>query len=175
MRGFNFPESRQCDNYDCGANAIGSVLAYYGIDLDESSIIKIAGTTKKSGTHVNGIKKIFKKFKLKYKEGEMNVNSLKEYIRRKVPVIITLQAWEDKKIKNWENVWDFGHYAIPVKYDKKRIYFEDPSSVFRTYISFKELEERWHDEDPKTKEKYINWGIAVFGKPIKKNKKIHMD
>jgi ABC-type bacteriocin/lantibiotic exporter with double-glycine peptidase domain len=175
MRGFNFPESRQCSDYDCGANAIGSVLAYYGIDLNESDIIKIAGTTKKAGTPISGMKKLFRKFKLKYKEGKMDINSLKQHIKKKVPVIIALQAWEDKKIKNWKNVWAFGHYAIPVGYDKKRIYFEDPASIFRAYISFEELEEKWHDEDYKTKKKYVHWGIAVFGKPAKKNKKIHMD
>jgi ABC-type bacteriocin/lantibiotic exporter with double-glycine peptidase domain len=174
MRMIDFPESRQIGNYDCGANALLSVLSYHGIDVDESTIIKIAHTTKRSGTSINGIKKVLKKFKLKYKDGKIDIETLKKYVKKKIPVIIPLQAWETKKVKNWNCEWDSGHYVIPIGYDKKKIYFEDPVCITRAYLTFKELEERWHDKDDKTKKRLVHFGIAVFGKhPTKKP--VHMD
>ncbi|MBU4308385.1 MAG: hypothetical protein KJ566_01155, partial [Nanoarchaeota archaeon] len=50
-----FPFSRQCYNYDCGANAMKSILDYYGIDIREEKIIKIAKTTR-AGTNFIGLK-----------------------------------------------------------------------------------------------------------------------
>jgi len=40
MKILDFPELRQTFNYDCGAKALQSVLAYYGIDIREEEIIK---------------------------------------------------------------------------------------------------------------------------------------
>ncbi len=46
--------------------------------------------------------------------------------------------------------------------DKRKIIFEDPSSVVRTHLSYKELKKRWHDRAGN--KIYKNWGMAVFGK-----------
>ena len=77
-----FPFSRQCYNYDCGANAMQSILDYYGIDLGEGEIMKIAHTTK-SGTSFAGLKKVADKFKLKYKQKVMTVDEIKRNIDKK--------------------------------------------------------------------------------------------
>lgn len=167
----NFPELRQTFNYDCGANAMLSVLIYYGVDLTENEVMDIIGTNPKYGTPINGFKKVAKKFSLKYKEGEITIDHLKKCIDKGKPVIIALQAWNIKKVKNWEDEWESGHYVIAVGYDHKRIYFEDPSASVRTYLSYKELGERWHDLCI-TGKKLYNWGIIFYGKKSRYNPNI---
>ncbi len=174
MKILNFPEFRQTYNYDCGANAIQTVLAYYGFDVSENKIMEMAGTTKK-GTSASGIKKVIKKYRLKYESGTMNLSKLRDYIDKKIPVIIPLQAWTEDKNAKYKNDWIDGHYAVAIGYDQKRIYFEDPSSVLRTYLTLEELKRRWHDKGADGK-KYFNYGIAVYGKKPNWNQKriIHM-
>lgn len=170
----NFPNFRQTYEYDCGAQALQSVLAYYGIDIRSEKIMKLAGTSK-TGTPIKNIKKIAEKFGLKTKMSEMSILDVKKYIDKKIPVILLLQAWTEKKNIDWVNDWRNGHYAVAIGYDSKKIYFEDPSSIFRTFLTYSELEKRWHDKV--SNNKYINYGVAIYGKNPSYNpeKLIHMD
>lgn len=162
MKILDFPEVRQAYDYDCGAAAIESILEYYGFNVPESKIIKQAGTTK-SGTHPKRVATTFKRYKLKHKSGVFTIDKLKKYLDKKIPVILLIQAWTDKKKINWEKDWTDGHYVIAIGYDSKRIYFSDPYSIIKDYLSYNELEKRWHDKISK-KVNYINYGIAVYGK-----------
>lgn len=155
----NFPILRQTYDYDCGACVVQSVLDYYGIDVKEGEIMKLAKTTKR-GTNINEIKKVLKYFNIRYNEGKMNTEQLKKCIDKKIPVIIPIQAWSSKKKTNWKKDWRDGHYVIVIGYSKDRIYFEDPDSERRDFLLIKELEERWHDVDIKRK-KLLNWGLIV--------------
>src|SRR3989338_4435827 len=146
MKILDFPILRQTYDYDCGAKATEAVLGYYGLDIREEKIIKIAKTTKE-GTPINGIKKVAKKYNLKCKAKEMNIEEIKDCINKNIPVILLLQAWTEKKKPNWKEDWVDGHYVVVIGYDKKKMYFEDPSSILRTYLNLKELKDRWHDED----------------------------
>jgi ATP-binding cassette subfamily B protein len=165
----------QAFSFDCGANALYAVFAYYGIKTRETELIKLAGTTKR-GTSIKGIIKAAKKCGLKCKAGEMNLEEIKKYINKKIPVIIALQAWTLAKNIDWENDWFDGHYVVAIGYDKKRIYFEDPFLTSRDYLEFDEFSKRWHDMGKKRK-KYVNYGIALYGKKAKfSSKKFkHMD
>lgn len=169
-----FPEDRQTYSYDCGAKVTQAVLAYYGIDVREDKIMKLVGTTR-AGTAIKGIVKTFHKFGLKCKVSKLNINHIKKSIDKKIPVILVLQAWTEKKKVNWEKDWIDGHYVVAIGYDDKKIYFEDPSSVLRTYLTYEELKKRWHERD-KGGKKYINYGIIAYGKNKKFsfNKKVHM-
>jgi len=169
----DFPEERQAFNYDCGAKCIQLVLMYYGFDMPEIEIIKIAKTDK-SGTSFLGLKKVAKKFKLKVKSKKMSLDDLKKYIDKKIPVIIAIQAWP-KRPCHLNKSWKHGHYVIPLGYDEKRFYFEDPAAVLRTYLTFNELNERWHDMGH-DKKKVQNLGIIIYGtNPVFRNDKvIHM-
>lgn len=170
----NFPNFRQTYEYDCGAQALQSVLAYYGIDIRSEKIMKLVGTSK-SGTPIKNIKKISEKFGLKTNMSEMTIGQVKKYIDKKIPVILLLQAWSEKNNVDWKNDWKDGHYAVAIGYDKKGVLFEDPSSIFRTFLTYGELEKRWHDKV--SNNKYINYGLAIYGKKPAYNpeKLIHMD
>ena len=174
MKIFEFPELRQTYNFDCGAKAIQAVLAYYGFDMREEKIMKMAKTVR-IGTPIDGILFVLKEYRFKYKSGKMTILDLKKYIDKKIPIILLLQAWSYKKKKDWKNDWKDGHFVVAIGYDKEKIYFEDPSSVKRTYLTFSELKERWHDEDTDGK-RYFNFGIAVFGEKsnYKSERFIHM-
>lgn len=172
----NFPEVRQTYEYDCGAKALQAVLQYYGIDLSEEKIMRISGTNQKTGTSISGIIKVLNKNKLKQDARQFTLKEIKRYINKKIPVILILQAWTSKKKINWEKDLSDGHYVIAIGYDKEKIYFEDPYSIFRTYLTFKELYKRWHSKK-NGKKQFVHYGIAVHGKRPSFNlkKKIHMD
>ncbi|MFA4960482.1 MAG: cysteine peptidase family C39 domain-containing protein [Candidatus Pacearchaeota archaeon] len=156
-----FPELRQTFVWDCGPNAMQGVLHYYGIDVREDSLIRIAGTQKRYGTYISGLKKVVRRFNLKQKSGKMTVDDIKRWINKKVPVIVSLQAWSDEKDVDWEKTWHHGHFVVCIGYSKTRLYFEDPSSGRRTFLPYNEFLQRWHDTDAGNK-KIINWGMAVY-------------
>jgi ABC-type bacteriocin/lantibiotic exporter with double-glycine peptidase domain len=178
MKTFKFPETRQISIWDCGASAMQSVLYYYGFDVGEDTLIKLAGTNKKTGTSIAGLKKIAKKYGLVFTAGEKTIVELKKYINKKIPVVLLLKAWPEKKV-DWTKDLVEGHYVTAIGYDRQNIYFEDPYKFVRTYLSFKELEIRWHSMDEG--KRYVKWGMAVLGRKDgkKKNllsaKPIHMD
>lgn len=153
-----FPEFRQTYKYDCGANAMQALLAFNGIDTNEEEIMREAGTDKVSGTPIEGLKKVADKEGLTYSEGSFTIDNLKTHIDKKWPTLIMLQAWGEDVV-DWSTEWDQGHYVIVIGYDNKRIHFEDPISVKRTYLTYEELEERWRGWDDNDKKIY-NWGMV---------------
>jgi ABC-type bacteriocin/lantibiotic exporter with double-glycine peptidase domain len=165
MQILEFPDLRQASNYDCGAVAVQSVLAYYGIDFREDKIIKMAHTSETKGTSIAGVKKVLKHFRLRFYEKELTIDLIKKYIRRHVPVILLVQAWA-KKNTDWDSDWKDNHFVVAIGYSQKKIYFEDPSTYNKTYLYYHELEERWHNVDLDGK-RYIKYGIAVYSKKTK--------
>jgi len=175
MKILKFPELHQTYNWDCGASVMQSILTYYGFDVREEVVMKIAKTTKR-GTPIPGLIAVAEKYHLTFKAGKMMVENIKKYLDKKIPVILLLQAWSGKKRIKWESDWFDGHYVVAVGYNSQRIYFEDPWTFSRTYLAYPELEKRWHDVDRDGK-KHFNWGMAVFGKKPKYglDKSKHMD
>lgn len=175
MKILEFPEFKQISDYDCGAKALEAVLTYYGFDTNEEKIIKLAGTNKRSGTTINGMTKTLEKFKLKFHEGEFELGKIKRQIDGGHPVILILQAWTEKKKIDWEKDWGDGHYVVAIGYDKNKLYFEDPYSPIRTYLSYDELNKRWHNQQKN--KKFRHYAISVYGKKPKfsADKKVHMD
>ena len=175
MKIITFPQLPQTYDYDCGAKALQAVLVYYGIRIREDYVMKYAKTSK-SGTPIQGIINLAKKYSLKTDAREMAIEDIKKFIKKDVPVILILQAWTKNKNINWKKDWVDGHYVVAIGYAKDKIIFEDPYSFERTYLRYNELEKRWRNIDTKSK-KYFHYGIAVFGKPpkFKNNEIVHMD
>lgn len=176
MKTFEFPELKQICEYDCGACALESVFMYYGGDIFEKQIMKVAGTIPKSGTSIKGMLRAIKHFGFEGKLEELNIDELKKYIDKKTPVILRLQAWSQHENTDWVKDWKNGHYVVAIGYDDKKIYFEDPWCSERTYLEYNELLERWHDIDVDS-EKYIGCGIVIVGKRNKYNleRVVHME
>lgn len=169
-----FPELRQTYEWDCWAKALQAVLTYYGIEIREELLIRYAKTNSKEGTSTRNMINTLKKLKLNVDGRSMTIKDLKEYIDKKIPVIILLQAWNGKHI-DYTNDFHDGHWVVAIGYNKNKIIFEDPYSFERVFLIDDELEKRWHAKENWTK--ILNFGIAVFGKKeiYNPNKVIHMD
>jgi ABC-type bacteriocin/lantibiotic exporter with double-glycine peptidase domain len=175
----DFPEFRQIYNYDCGVTALQQVLVYYGIEKREDELINMLDTKKEDGTKLSKMINVSKYFGL---EAEIIKNSsikeIKKLIDNGIPPILSLQAWKNfsNKNYNWKNDYDDGHYAVAIGYNDNTIFFEDPSSVVRTYLTFDELEDRWHDLDDNNKTKNYHTILVIKGEKKYNSKDIvHMN
>ena len=161
MNTIKLPDLIQTYIWDCGPKALQAVFAYFGIHAREEDIMEVAGTTE-TGTPISGFKKAVKKYGLNCKAGKMTVEKVKNYIDRGIPVILLLQAWTIKDNVDWRKNWDDGHYVVAVGYTARKIIFEDPWVLSRSYLTYEELGERWHDRIGKRR--YYNFGMAIYGK-----------
>jgi uncharacterized protein len=158
------PLTRQAYTFDCGPDALQSVLMYYGEEYLLSELMEKCHTTSE-GTNPRDIVRVAHElgFEAEVKEN-LTIEDLKKSVDNKVPVIIDCQAWRDGEDleKPWSEVWDSGHYMSVIGVDDKYVYFMDPSLLgSRGVIPRKEFEERWHDIDEK---KYFQSGIFIYGK-----------
>jgi predicted double-glycine peptidase len=178
MKIINFPNYRQYRG-DCGVYAVSAVLAYYGIDTFGIDIARLSGSNHRYGTPISGLIKVARKHGLKVTKKKMSARDLKNYINKKIPVILLLQAWSGKKDFDYTpGNSDHGHYVVAIGYDDRRVYFEDPYTIYRSYLTWKQLEERWHGwndagafSEGKPK-KVFNLGIAINGKkPVYRREK----
>lgn len=158
-----FPDLRQDYDYTCGASCLQSVLMYYGFDAVESELVKKLGTTKDWGTEHTDIVRVAQEYNLEVEYGAMTVEQVKNYIDQKIPVILDIQAWSENNV-DYSTDWNDGHYIVAIGYDNNGFIVEDPSDIGRQYISFDELNKRWHDID-KNNTKLYNLGIAIIGSP----------
>lgn len=116
--------------------------------------MKMAKTNEKVGTHPSGLKVVLKKYKIPFEEKRnMSIQELKKELKANNPVLICLQAWS-KNVTDWNS----GHYVVAIGYKGETIFFEDPSSDTRAFLTEAELDKRWHDvgEDG---DKLIHWGL----------------
>jgi ABC-type bacteriocin/lantibiotic exporter with double-glycine peptidase domain len=161
----DFPEVRQVYNFDCGAAAMRTILNFYGFDVREDKIMQQAGTND-DGTNPSGLAKVAESYGLKWKIGRMSVDGLKRMIDRGMPVLVLIQAWSDDPYPDYSG-WEDGHYVVAVGYDDRgRIYFEDPSSPLRVWMSEDEFNERWHSIGEGTK-RTDHFAMLFYGRKPK--------
>jgi len=184
MKILDFPESRQPFTYDCGASAYQQQLMYYGREFREEELIKALNTVStkifNNGTKFKDIISFTKKQKLKYDFFEgLEAQNLIDFIDKKIPVLILLQAYPEKndhKKMDWSKDYKDGHYVNAIGYTKDKIIFEDPSSFTRTFLTFTELNERWHGVNDEGKNDEISKAFIIYSTPnFKSNEIKHMD
>lgn len=166
-----FPEFRQVYSYDCGASALQSIIQYYGIDEQEGMVMKLLGITPEgNGADIPDLIRVAEFYGLDVisKEG-LTIIDLVGAINEGYPVLVEIQAFPDDPYDlSWRDSNEFGHYCVAIGYDKYNLYFEDPLSTKRTYLSFKEMEQRWHGYGENDKI-YYRWGMICKGVPSFKN------
>jgi len=170
-KNLTYPETRQVFDFDCGANALMSMLVYCGVEEREERIAKLAGTTKEVGTTTEGILFTFGYFGMEVSAGEgMTTADIREAIDQGHPVMLTLQAYRDAdNVEPYKDDWTDGHYVVAIGYEgdgtdpSDRIIFEDPASFHRTYLTDGELNERWHDDNGAANPpKLQHWGCILL-------------
>ncbi len=159
------PDTRQVENYSCGASALQAVCAYYGIGREEEYEYIEDMKLPKDGADPHHIVRVAEKYGLKCKANQpMTVKQLRTFLNQGRPVLLMLQAWcdeEDLRV-NYREIWNEGHWVVAIGYDKKGVYFEDPSlAAIRGYLSYKDLEGRWHDVGPEDVH-VPHYGLAVW-------------
>lgn len=165
------PIVRQSTEYDCGPAAVQAILSYYGKDVQESELIDKLHTDPKEGTSIPFIEDYLNTFEdLSVIGKSMSIKELRKFIDQGIPVILSLQAWSDKKNVDYKKDLADAHYAIAVGYEKDKIIFSDPSSIIHVYLMNEELLDRWHEKDGNIF--YKNYGIAVKGPKIDPDEKI---
>jgi len=171
-----FPELRQSYSYDCGASALQGVFFYYGFEPREVDLVKELNVDPEIGAEPADIVRVCKKYGLRAETREnMTIDDLKKNVDAGVPTLLIVQAWPDKPV-DWEMEYDWGHYVVAIGYDDKRVYFEDPASTVRTWLTYDELNKRWHAYEDQEK-KSDHFGIEIYGKPsgFHHQKVEHMD
>ena len=177
------PSSRQQTDYTCGPTALRSIAKYYGKDLgNEKQFAELCDAGKNKGSHPEKIAEAARKlgFDAKVKQN-MTLKELFSYMKRKMPVIVAIQAWsnsDNKKeaMKGYKELKD-GHYVVVIGYDKENIYFEDPSiKATRPYLAKKEFLKRWIDKEAYIKNPVVKrLGIIIREKAPKKIKPEHIN
>lgn len=168
----NYPDVRQSTKDRCGIDAVQTVLQYYGEDYREDELLSSLRnkntylSDNMESARVNNVVNLFKEKEYKIDFKQMNINDIISYLNRDIPVILLIQAWGD--VDDYEEEWKSGHYVVAVGYTKNKILFEDPATFQMTYLPFDELMVRWHDEDEERR--YINFGMAIYGKQPKFDK-----
>ena len=167
----NFPRVAQSYTYDCGAASFQLVLTYYGIYKREEEFLDMLGTVPvekfNNGTKLVAIKNAASYFgfecDIKY---NMKAEDIISYIKKDIPVIVLLQAWRLKEEDPWEKSYDNGHYSVAIGYTDDKIIFEDPYCFDRDWMTFQELEERWHAVGDNGKPDKRSVGIIIYGQPV---------
>ncbi len=169
---------KQTYDYDCGAQALQTVMHYYGEDVRGDELIAALGTSTDEGTPPEAMIRVAKQYGFEVKHGtQWSLNTVKQYVDAGTPVIVLLQAWADRymTLDDWRRDWDDGHYAIIIGLNKDVLLFEDPATVRRTWLREREFLARWHDVNPKTGQKYEHFGMVLLGKQPAKLSLEHMD
>jgi len=169
------PFVRQSKSYTCGVAASESVLGYYGEDNRESTLADTLQTSEQTGTSYMNIAKLgaSKGYNVVVFDNEkqndsgiehkpiMDLKMLQSYLDKKIPVIVLIQAWSEKKV-DYAKDWDDGHYVVAIGYDNANVYFMDPATLGNyTYIPVREFMTRWHDIDGKD-HRVVHFGLAMW-------------
>jgi len=169
----HLPNKFQTKDYTCGGVAMQSILSYYGAgNFTEKEMERELNMTN-IGTDPWQFKLVLKKYGLNYKEYHaMTQQQLKYIIDMGKPVIVTVQAWSNRSLETYRDVWNEGHWITAIGYDGKGFYFEDPTHKdVRGFIEYDEFEDRWHDigdnEFPEDHYALVIWGEKVVNKDLK--------
>ena len=148
------PDTRQQTGYTCGAASLRAVCEYFGVGPRTEQGYVADMRMPRAGADPEHFTRALAHYGLEFKTfHRMGLRQLKRAIDRKRPVIMMLQAWPTpgkiRRATDYRADWDDGHWVVAIGYDERVVYFEDPSIArARGYMSYRELELRWHDVGP---------------------------
>jgi predicted double-glycine peptidase len=163
------PKVQQVSDYDCGPASLRAICQYFKVGpKSHKEFIKECETSKKYGTRPEDLIRIARKYGLDAKEyRNMSLKSLENFLDEGKPVMVTIQAWGDKK---YYDKLESGHYAVAIGYDQEKIYFEDPSvhKRKRGALLKEEFLDRWKDRK-RNGEVLKQYGIVMWKKEDNKD------
>jgi ABC-type bacteriocin/lantibiotic exporters, contain an N-terminal double-glycine peptidase domain len=142
------PLCYQETEYTCGVACTQSILASYGIIYKQDVLSEMLKQKPLYGTDYHDIISFLQKlgFQALFRI-DMNIDTLKEYINKKIAPVLLIQAWKEDEI-DYAYDWRDSHYTIACGYCNDKIIFMDPYTLGHyTFISNSELISRWHAVD----------------------------
>ncbi|MFA5048913.1 MAG: cysteine peptidase family C39 domain-containing protein [Patescibacteria group bacterium] len=146
------PSGTQSFTYDCGTKSLQLVMAYYGVEVPYYKLLRKINCHKRYGLPGNKMANIARGYGFKVKsESNCSLGKIKRHISKKEPVIILIQAWAENNLTEleWEETEDYGHYSIVIGIDEGKVYFNDPLSFNKTWLTEQEFLNRWHGDGNK--------------------------
>ncbi len=163
----DLPSVRQQTNYSCGAACLRSICQYFKVGkMPEKEFVKQLDADADGGTAPNEIVKTARNLGLMVKaQSNMSIDTLRHYIKKKVPVICAIQAWGSPYYYGRRQS---GHYVVAIGFDENNIYFMDPSIENRGFLRNEVFNKRWKDMDKHDK-LWDHLGIAIWKKEENKD------
>lgn len=145
------PDVQQPDGYSCGASALMSICAYYGVGPRTLGEFKAElGTNPERGTNYRKMVRFARALGLDARAAVgLDPEQLEAAIRKGHPVIVAIQAYAaDSKIYQDQRRNENGHYVVVIGFDAVNYYMEDPSlASLRGFLPKAEFLRRWHDDE----------------------------
>lgn len=124
-------------DYTCGLASIRSILKYFKKPIPkEEELENICFTSKDYGTYPEYIVKVLRKYGLSSKAKQIDVKLLKEYLNRKIPIIVLYNHIDSSGISE-------PHWSIAIAYDKDGIIIYDTYENTKTKYSWNEWNNFW--------------------------------
>jgi ABC-type bacteriocin/lantibiotic exporter with double-glycine peptidase domain len=173
----NVPQGQQAFSYDCGIKALQLLMAYYGVEVPYETLFKSIKHHKIYGISNEGMARIARRHGFKViSKNDWTLDELKHQINARNPVVVAFQAWADKDLnqKDWKRAGigdneDWGHYAIVSGFKDGKVYFTDPTSFRRVWLSEREFKNRWHADNE------YGYGLVLLGMIPANDKMLHID
>ena len=146
--------------YSCGAACVAAILNTEGVWVSEKEVRQAIGTNPEEGTPLPNIMDFFKRLGCEVDMSEQGISDLKDAISDGVYSIVSMQMWDRKTKRNWEETWSEGHYCIVKDLKDGHITLSDPSRRRLVRLPIKVFKKLWHDEDTDGT-RYHNYVIRV--------------
>jgi len=173
----------QPDCYSCGAAALWSVCAYFGVvgspegmDFAEQfkAFKKELGTNPDDGTSYRKMAEYANKHGLHAESRDkLTCKQLEQLLQKGTLVICSIQAYGDPERYDKD---ESGHYVVAIGFNDKHFYFMDssvPSDQHRRgYLPKEEFDRRWHDDEGTKEhpEPHTHLGIIIYSRKGYKGK-----
>jgi len=145
------PSGTQQYDYDCGAKCLHLVMQYHNVDIPYVDLLSRIHGHEENGVPINKLKSLARSYGFKAKSvTNCAMQALEDYINKRHPVIVLIQAWAHKNLNlnEWRNVGkgnrDYGHYAIVMGFSNDFIILRDPNLPRQKWMSKEEFLARWH-------------------------------
>jgi ABC-type bacteriocin/lantibiotic exporter with double-glycine peptidase domain len=157
------PMGTQAYTYDCGTKALQLVMAYYGEEVPYYKLLRKVKSHKRYGIPERKIANIARGYGFKVaSKRNCSLSEVKKHIENQQPVIVLLQAWSEIELtqEDWKRTDDFGHYSIVVGFEDGKVFFNDPLSFCRAWLTEVEFINRWHGDGKNRFSLIINGKLA---------------
>ncbi|MGE0869872.1 MAG: C39 family peptidase [Kofleriaceae bacterium] len=155
----------QTTDYTCGPAAVLAVCRYYGAGPATEREIELDMRMSPTGSDPAQLIEVLERYGLQHREYRpMTDDALRAELDRGHPVIVMLQAWAAPPPASYLDHWSDGHWVVAIGYTGAGVVFEDPMLEHeRGFLTYDQLDERWHDLEGEDDRKVVRYGLAVWG------------